>query len=78
MGYLFSVFKNQVEEYCEFSEIENCNDELMKYGLKRLKDMPENHLDEMDPYQRGASSISKFVDDLMVVENWDVERLRWY
>lgn len=63
MGYLFSVFKNQVEEYCEFSEIENCKDDLMKYGLKRLKEMPENHLDEMDPYQRGASSISKFVDD---------------
>lgn len=60
MAYLYSMFKNQVEEYCEFSEMENCVEELTRYGLKRLRELPENHLDEMDPYQRGASSISEY------------------
>lgn len=59
-AYLYSMFKNQVEEYCDFSEMENCVDELTRYGLKRLREISENHLDEMDPYQRGASSISEF------------------
>lgn len=59
MAYLYSLFKNQVDEFCEFSEMENCINELTKYGLKKLREMPENKLDEMDPYQRGASAISK-------------------
>lgn len=54
------MFANQVEEFCEFSEIPNCSQELLKYGLRQLKDMPEDHLDTMDPYQRGANSISKY------------------
>lgn len=53
------MFKNQVDEFCEFSEMDNCKDELTRYGLKRLREMDENSLDEMDPYQRGANSISK-------------------
>lgn len=61
MAYLYSMFKNQVEEYCEFSEMENCVDELTRFGLKRLRELSENHLDEMDPYQRGASSISEYL-----------------
>lgn len=60
MSYLYSMFANQVEEFCEFSEIPNCNRELLKYGLRKLKNLPEDHLDVMDPYQRGANSISKF------------------
>lgn len=60
MAYLYSMFKNQVEEYCEFSEMDNCVDELTRFGLKRLREMSEIHLDEMDPYQRGASSMSEY------------------
>lgn len=60
MAYLYSMFKNQVEEYCEFSELENCVDELTRHGLKRLRELSENNLDEMDPYQRGASSMSEY------------------
>lgn len=60
MSFLYSMFANQVEEYCEFSEMANCNQELLKYGLKKLKDIPEEDLDTLDPYQRGANSISKF------------------
>lgn len=64
MGYLYSMFKNQVDEFCEFSEMDNCKDELTRYGLKRLREMDENSLDEMDPYQRGANSISKYLDEI--------------
>lgn len=57
MSYLYSMFANQVEEFCEFSEMNNCNNELLNYGLKKLKIMPNDHLDNMDPYQRGANNI---------------------
>jgi hypothetical protein len=57
MSYLYSMFANQVDEFCEKSTMVNCNKELLKYGLGKLKDMPEDHLDVMDPYQRGANDI---------------------
>lgn len=53
------MFANQVDDFCEKSSMNNCNKELLKYGLTKLKDMPEDHLDTMDPYQRGAGNISK-------------------
>lgn len=53
------MFANQVEDFCEFSDMHNCNRELLKFGLGKLKDMPEDHLDTMDPYQRGAHTLSK-------------------
>lgn len=53
------MFATQVEEYCKTTNMVNCNQDLLKYGIHKLKDMPEDHLDEMDPYQRGANSISK-------------------
>lgn len=53
------MFKSQVDKYCSGSDMQNCNQELMRYGLKKLKGMSEDHLDLMDPYQRGASNISK-------------------
>lgn len=55
------MFANQVEEFCEFADGKNCNQDLLKYGLKKLKAMPEDHLDSMDPYQRGANTISKYL-----------------
>ncbi|XP_044261391.1 rhythmically expressed gene 5 protein [Tribolium madens] len=57
MSYLYSMFANQVEQFCGKSTMVNCNKELLKYGLGKLKDMPEDHLDVMDPYQRGANDI---------------------
>ncbi|KYB27120.1 rhythmically expressed gene 5 protein [Tribolium castaneum] len=57
MSYLYSMFANQVEQFCGKSTMANCNKELLKYGLGKLKDMPEDHLDVMDPYQRGANDI---------------------
>lgn len=66
------MFKNQVEEYCEFSEMENCVDELTRFGLKRLREMSESQLDEMDPYQRGASSLSEYI--YLFLRNEEKER----
>lgn len=61
MSYLYSLFANQVEDFCEDNPIENCNHELLKFGLKKLKDMSEDHLDMMDPYQRGADALGNLI-----------------
>ncbi|XP_072382620.1 rhythmically expressed gene 5 protein [Diabrotica undecimpunctata] len=56
-SFLYSMFATQVENICESSSIQNCNRELLKYGLNKLKNLPEEYLDSMDPYQRGGSTI---------------------
>lgn len=57
MSYLYNMFENQVHETCGTSQ---CKQELLKYGLTKLKTMSEEALDKMDPYQRGSGDISKF------------------
>ncbi|KAJ8968017.1 hypothetical protein NQ314_002521 [Rhamnusium bicolor] len=57
MSFLYSLFANQVDSFCESSTLKNCNRQLLKYGLNTLKGMPEEVLDGMDPYQRGANNI---------------------
>lgn len=57
MSFLYSQFANQVDSFCETSTLKDCNKALLKYGLKTLKNMPEEVLDATDPYQRGANSI---------------------
>lgn len=57
MSYLYSMFANQVEDFCDQTTMKNCNQELLKHGLGKLKVMPEDHLDTMDPYQRGAHTL---------------------
>ncbi|CAH1118532.1 unnamed protein product [Phaedon cochleariae] len=57
MSFLYSMFANQVENFCDTSTMENCNQKLLKYGLDKLKTLPEEYMDAMDPYQRGASNI---------------------
>lgn len=61
MAYLYAQFTNQVDNYCEFSEMPNCNKDLIKFGISKLHAMPDEHLDRMDPYQRGANNISKYL-----------------
>ncbi|XP_076255033.1 rhythmically expressed gene 5 [Rhynchophorus ferrugineus] len=56
-SFIYSLFANQVERFCEGSELSNCNRGLLKYGLSTLKNLPEERLDSMDPYQRGANNI---------------------
>lgn len=58
MSYLYSMFANQVDTFCSSVDMKGCNQKLLNYGLNKLKDMPEDHLDTMDPYQRDAHNIS--------------------
>lgn len=63
MSHLYSTFAKQVSSYCKASgdlQPAECKRELLVYGLNKLHEMSEPHLDSMDPYQRGASDISKF------------------
>jgi hypothetical protein len=39
--------------------VPDCNKVLLVYGLTNLAKMQEDSLDKMDPYQRGATDISK-------------------
>ncbi|KAG5868192.1 hypothetical protein JTB14_030265 [Gonioctena quinquepunctata] len=57
MSYLYSMFANQVENFCDSSSMKNCNQELLKFGLDKLKNLPEEYMDAMDPYQRGSNII---------------------
>ncbi|XP_044742832.1 rhythmically expressed gene 5 protein [Chrysoperla carnea] len=57
MAYLYAQFINQVEDFCSYSQMSNCRKELTKHGLAKLHSMPEDHLDLMDPFQRGAHNI---------------------
>lgn len=61
MAYLYAQFINQVEDFCSYSQMSNCRKELTKHGLAKLHSMPEDHLDLMDPFQRGAHNISKYL-----------------
>ncbi|XP_030754944.1 rhythmically expressed gene 5 protein [Sitophilus oryzae] len=56
-SFIYSMFANQVERFCDGSDLTNCNRRLLKYGLGILRNLPEERLDAMDPYQRGANNI---------------------
>lgn len=60
MTYLYTTFASQVEDVCKGPKSHDCTQDLLKYGLKNLHQMPEDHLDVMDPYQRDANDLSKF------------------
>lgn len=46
----------QVQDYCD---TDSCKQQLKNYAWNKLKNMSEDHLDKMDPFQRGSSDISK-------------------
>ncbi|EAT41114.1 AAEL007206-PA [Aedes aegypti] len=57
MSHLYSMFAKQVSSYCKGSQdmpTNMCKRNLLMYGINKLQDMNESHLDSMDPYQRGA------------------------
>lgn len=63
MSHLYSMFAKQVSSYCKGSQdmpTNMCKRNLLMYGINKLQDMNESHLDSMDPYQRGAHDISKY------------------
>lgn len=60
MSHLYSMFAKQVSSYCKTSQdmpTNMCKRNLLMYGINKLQDMNESHLDSMDPYQRGAHDI---------------------
>ncbi|XP_066144592.1 rhythmically expressed gene 5 protein [Euwallacea fornicatus] len=56
-SYIYSLFANQVDKFCDGSNVPFCSRQLLKFGLGTLKNMDEDRLDAMDPYQREANSI---------------------
>lgn len=61
MSHLYSMFAKQVQTYCKSmsSNASQCKKKMMLYGITKLNDMEETHLDRMDPYQRNANTIRK-------------------
>ncbi|EAA11477.5 AGAP005982-PA [Anopheles gambiae str. PEST] len=60
MSHLYTMFAKQVSSYCKNSQdmpTNMCKRNLLMYGINKLQDMNESHLDSMDPYQRGATDI---------------------
>lgn len=62
MSHLYSMFAKQVQTYCKSKtsgDSDLCKKNMMLYGISKLNDMEESHLDQMDPYQRNANIIRK-------------------
>lgn len=68
MNTLYSMFAKQVQNYCKESmnggDASHCKKNMMMYGVAKLNDMEESHLDTMDPYQRNAEDIRKSINYL--------------
>lgn len=63
LSHLYSMFAKQVKDYCKDKHNANasqCKRNMMVYGMDKLNDMEESHLDKMDPYQRDANNIRKY------------------
>lgn len=61
MSHLYRIFSQEVAQYCAESSKPDCNKNLLVTGLKNLAHIDDDKLDEMDPYQRGAKDISKYI-----------------
>lgn len=56
------MFAKQVQAYCQGKvdgDASQCKKNMMLYGVGKLNEMEESHLDQMDPYQRNANNIGK-------------------
>lgn len=56
------MFAKEVSKYCKSNAdrtVAKCKHDLLHYGVLKLEEMNESHLDAMDPYQRSATDISK-------------------
>lgn len=63
MSHLYSMFAKQVQQYCKsIQDVHKpqCKRDLLMYGLNKLHSMSENHIDTMDPWQRGGNDLSKY------------------
>lgn len=60
LTHLYSMFAKQVKDYCKEKYNQNssqCKRNMMVYGMEKLNEMEESHLDKMDPFQRDANAI---------------------
>lgn len=58
------MFAKEVSKYCKSNgdpSITKCKHDLLTFGVAKLEKMNESHLDAMDPYQRSANDISKYL-----------------
>lgn len=56
------MFAKQVQQYCKSRiniNVPDCKRDLLMHGLTKLNSMDDMYIDSMDPYQRGASNLSK-------------------
>lgn len=65
------MFAKDVSKYCranvDAGSVAKCKHDLLQFGVEKLEKMSESHLDAMDPYQRSANDISKFVTNCKIV-----------
>jgi len=57
VNYLYNMLVMQVTEYCSTSYIPDCNKAMLTYAFSNLARADDEILNQMDPYQRGASNI---------------------
>lgn len=57
------MFAKEVSKYCKINAdttVTKCKHDLLAFGVGKLENMNDSHLDAMDPYQRSANDISKY------------------
>lgn len=67
MSYLYSTFAQLVSTHCKTNAasdklaipVNQCKRNLLTYGYDKLQELSDSQLDEFDPFQRGATEISK-------------------
>lgn len=57
------MFAKDVSKYCKTNSdvAAKCKHDLLAFGVNKLEKMNDSHLDAMDPYQRSANDISKYL-----------------
>lgn len=67
MSYLYSTFAQLVSVHCKATTatsnvpVNQCKRDLLSYGYEKLQTFSDAQLDAFDPYQRGASQLSKYI-----------------
>ncbi|XP_026473849.1 rhythmically expressed gene 5 protein isoform X2 [Ctenocephalides felis] len=56
MSHLYAIFTKQVDEYC-INLDSLCRKNMLSHGLNVLHSLNDDILDDLDPYQRGASEL---------------------
>lgn len=60
-SFLYSVFAGDAEKLCTSIHTSDCLKGTLKYGLDKLKELSDEDLDDLDPYQRDGNNLSKLL-----------------